>query len=753
MTRPSASVLAPLLLAIWLLPCSGCDRSPKLAPGVDAFEALAEGAFLLRDPWLDVVGLYRDQRATGQNGEAWRVPHQRWIRVEDEGWGGAEEWGAWGLGERTRIRFFLRSPEPYDFFIAAMAPPDPDQRPQTVAVRINDRKLNELTIGPEWEEHRFEVPPEVLRPGWNDLELAYAYHLDGSLENDDRHLALAFERLGLVPRAKKPRASGAGPGFRVFREQEILVLEASGTYVTPLDIPLDADRLDLDLLASGQMAEMSLEAGLLTLDGREEPLGRFSADGPAPRLPLSAHRGSQVLLVLDADLPTGEHFTIRRVAVIGGKASSGGKAPPTASKAAALTQRPPIVLIVLDAARADHFGVYGYERDTTPHIDALASESLVFRNVVAECSYTLCSMPSLLTGLSFVQHGMVTKQLVLKDEVETLAEVLSGQGYLTLGYTGNPNNSRVTGTHQGFDEFSEIWKTHPDHITARVEKRLGRADVADRPFFLMLHYVPPHEPYDPDPEFDIFGDPAYDGPVTSDRDFTRDVYSQKITLNDADLAEMVALYDGNLRMGDATVGRILGFLKDSGLYDDALVIVTSDHGEAFLEHGRVGHNTTLYEEMLRVPLIVKPPKSWATPEHVDLERLATLPDVPATLLSLLGLEASPQALGRNLLASAAESTAEGLVYLRSAHASRPILGVRTGRFKVLTRVDSPPEFYDLRQDPDEEVNVLAENPVLHTGLSLMLARAIRQSGPLRAGVRKGKISEKDRAMLRALGYL
>lgn len=737
-------ILRWLLALTLLLPAAGCDRAPRPEATRPWFDAIADGAFLPRDPWLDFVELHREVAAEGGG---WRVPFARWLEVED-GWGGSEHWGGWGLGGRTRFRCLLHQPGPYDFFIVAMGPPGAGDRPQEVAVRWNGEAAGSFTAGPDWEEHRIRIPEGLLDRGWNRLELVYGYHLDGALENDDRQLALAIERLGLIPPDRAPPRSGGSPGFRLYRGQDLLVLEASGTYVVPLDVPANALSLDLTVGASGTGSRRTLGVGLMTIGGEQRNLARLTQE-ESLSVPLADHQGSQLLLTLEADLAPGTRFTIRDPAMTLG----GDEAPAPETAPAAASERPHIVLIVLDAARADHFGVYGYDRDTTPAIDRLAAEALVFDNAVAECSYTLCSMPSLLTGLSFVQHGMVEKELILREEVTTVAETLREAGYLTVGFTGNPNNSSVTGTDQGFEEFHEIWKAHPRFITRRVLRRLKALGVRQRPLFLMLHYVPPHEPYAPDPDFDVFGDPGYGGPVTSDREFTRAVYAMDVTLDGDDLAEMVSLYDGNLRMGDASVGRVLAYLRKAGVYDDALVIVTSDHGEAFLEHGRVGHNSTVYGEMVRVPLIVKLPAAWKErAEGVDLGRLVTLADVPATIFDLLGIEPSAEMRSTSLLARGAPDR-ERLIYLRSAQIGTPVLGVRTPRFKALSQAGGPPEIYDVLRDPEERENLIVENPVLHAGLSRILAREIREPGELRAGVREGEIADKDKAMLRALGYL
>ncbi len=736
-SRLAAAALSTILFIV------GCDPGLEERPGEPWIDALAQGAFvpLAPVPWLEVRDAYH-----AENG-AWAPPSIHWLGIED-GWGGPEDWGAWGLGERTWMRFLLRRVEPYDFFIHCSAPPDPHGRRQTVGVRFNGREVGSFTVGSEWREHRMPVPRELLRQGLNDLELHYGYHLDGTLETDDRLLALAFTRLGLIPPDAELGQRRDKPSFRIYRDQEILVLEASGSYVAPLEVPDNAATFDFELKSSrgfGNEGEMELALEILTVTGRRQRLA-LSAEADGRRsLDLTEYRGSQLLVVFDAVLPARSRFTIRRprLTTPGAAAAGGGEV-------AAAAERPHVVLIVLDAARADHFGAYGYERETTPNIDRLAAEALLFEEAIAECSYTLCSMSSLLTGLAYPQHGMVAKELVLQDEVTTLAETLQEAGYLTVGFTGNPNNSTVTGTEQGFDELYEIWHPHPGRITDRTIHRLGK-ELAGQPLFLMVHFVPPHEPYAPDPEFDIFGDPGYAGPVTSDRDFTRAVYADQIELDDADRAEMMALYDGNLRMADEAVGRIIKNLKRRGLFDDALVIVTSDHGEAFLEHGRVGHNTTIYGEMLRVPLIVKLPQGVSS-AGVDTQRLVTLADIPPTIYRLLGLEPPPEVRAMDLLAPAGEA-ARRLLYLRSAHATDPVLGLRTGQFKAISRDGRLGELYDLAADPNEESNRISEDPVFHAGLSLILGRALRKPGTLRAGVRAGEISEEDRKMLEALGYL
>ena len=755
MTRKTViGLLAFTLLAGWGA-WKLAFRSSAAVVGRPWLAELAGGRFLPQGLRIDFQERYWEEQDSAASASPLGLPR---LAVVEQGWGGPEDWGTWALGERTKLRFFMRFPQPYEFFIECMAAVQGG--PQTVTVSFDGEELGVLTVATAWEKHRLPIPETLLSPGSHTVELAYGYHLDGIPGHDDRPLALAIKRVGLLEPEQEWPVELPGAGVALSEEQEALVFTASGSYLVALELPVSAAAFDFDLRAavgSGSAArEMALKIAAITWDGREENLLTVvpeTANGRSAHhsLALRRYRGRRIFLVVDVKLPPGSRFEIRQPRLVAGAPPARPLTSPGPRSEPARSELPHIVIIILDAARADHFGVYGYERDTTPHIDRFAAEALVFRNVTAECSYTLCSMPNLLTGLSFVQHGLVAKRLRLRERVRTLAETLAEAGYLTLGYTGNPNNSRGTGTAQGFDEFSEIWETHPGEITRRLRRRLA-AGIGERPLFLELHYVPPHEPYAPDREFDLFGDSDYSGQVTSDREFARAVYTREIELDPTDLAELVSLYDGNLRMADAAVGQVFAALRDAGLWDDALVVVSSDHGEAFMEHGRVGHNTTIYEEMMRVPLVVKLPAGRSA-EGIDTERLRSLGDLVPTILGLAGVEPPEEVRFPDLLAPASPTEPERAIFLRSSQPERTIFGVRTPRWKAIARRGEAGELYDLVADPRESTNRIAERPLLHAGLLLLLDQAMAAPSPLRAGVREEELSQDDQRMLRALGYV
>ena len=416
------------------------------------------------------------------------------------------------------------------------------------------------------------------------------------------------------------------------------------------------------------------------------------------------------------------------------------------------TDAPDIVLIILDAARADSFGSYGYDRDTTPNIDTLAAESLVFENAYATAPYTSASMPTMLTGLSFHDHGVVGSTNYLDESITTLAEFLQQDGYRTSCYSANPNNAVARGLGQGCDVFEEFWRNarqqrriDPYRVSASAIARLG--EPSEAPEFLMPHYVPPHEPYRPATGFDVFGDPNYKGDYDGSRDTVLAIDTGRLHPTPADMAEVVSLYDGNLLTGDDAVNQVLEALRQRERWDNTVVLVVSDHGEAFGEHGKMSHNSTVYDEMLRIPFILRLP-GGVVPE-TDTTGLVSLEDVVPTLLGLAGIEPTSTLSGVDLLASS--TPRKRAVVSRSAQ-DPPYLAYRTSRWTLITGrgVD---ELYDVNVDPGELHDVYFDN--LETAVclrALLDVQLIRP--PLGASAGEGvELTEDDVRTLKSLGYI
>ncbi len=335
----------------------------------------------------------------------------------------------------------------------------------------------------------------------------------------------------------------------------------------------------------------------------------------------------------------------------------------------------------------------------------------------------------------------------------TLAESLRQRGYRTSCLSANPNNAIERGLEQGCDTFEELWRDRsravawdPYLMSALANERL--AEDSGAPQFLMLHYIPPHEPYVPRPEFDIFGNDDYDGAVDGTVQTLHRINGGRLVPTEDDLGELVALYDGNLRTADDAVRRVIDTLRRRDRWNQTVVLVTSDHGEAFLEHGRVGHNTTVYDEMLRVPFILRLPEE-AVANHVDTEQLVSLEDVVPTLLGLAGADVADDVSGVDLLSPNAPSGQRGIV-ARSAHAPR-ILAYRTPAWTLIERSDAL-EVYDARTDPLQRNNVYLEEFGRTLCLRSLLELEVSRPEPS-IPERSDELDQEALDALRSLGYV
>ena len=420
---------------------------------------------------------------------------------------------------------------------------------------------------------------------------------------------------------------------------------------------------------------------------------------------------------------------------------------------------PDIVLITLDAARSDHFSCYGYGRPTTPNIDRLAEESLVFTNAFALVPNTRQSVPTMVTGLSFINHQVISKESMLAEEATTLAEHLKEAGYRTACITATPNNSRSLGTDQGYDEFFEMWtetskdeSIDPHVLSARAIDWL-ELNQSTGPIHLQLHFVPPHTPYRPAPPYDLFTDPTYKGAFNG---FPGSILRNKEGRREpstTDLEHVIASYDGNLRAADDAMAQVLTELQKRPNWNNTVVLVTSDHGEALFEHRRMGHNNTVYDEMLRVPLILRLPPGMTT-EGIDVDRLATLADIVPTLLAAASLHPGMPLDGINLLSEypPTHGADERTFAAKTSH-SRPTRCLRSLRWKVIISNSGRGELYDLESDPLEHTDLRFANRLDFLEKGRLLTRRFLSAPLLPKRIQDTDVTERDREMLKALGYV
>ncbi len=436
---------------------------------------------------------------------------------------------------------------------------------------------------------------------------------------------------------------------------------------------------------------------------------------------------------------------------------------------------PSVFVISLDAASAAFFGIYGAGDDASPFIDRFAADSVVFANAYSQAASTPPSTASLLAGVRPTTHR-VTGETRLSAGLPTLPELLSKAGFLNFGVIGNPfAGAPRMGFARGYDEIVQVYALPelqglrrieesnrfsvplPGDVNDQVEKllpRIRRAHEGGRPVFTYVHYLQPHKPYDPPEAFQRSSDPVGDA-MTWDAlhdQFTFANETGKATPQTVSRIE--ARYRGNVAFVDAGFGHLMDRLREEGLYDASLIVLLADHGDAFFKHKRFGHNVTLYDDMTRVPLVFKfPERDGIAPAR--LSALTETVDVNRTLLDYLGAEQPEHLEGESLMPLIRGETSE----LR-----RPEVVLTTGKllvhairvldFKYVYNLETGEELYDLAADPDEQDNLVTEQPEKALALRSMLESMI----DLRAGRSRGdenRLREDPRMneLLESLGYL
>ena len=445
--------------------------------------------------------------------------------------------------------------------------------------------------------------------------------------------------------------------------------------------------------------------------------------------------------------------------------------PAGASRASA-PERPNILLITLDSVRADHVGAYGYERDTTPALDALANESVVFENAYAVTSWTLPSHATLFTGYYPSELNVTLGRHRLSAARETLAERLAAAGYQTAAFISGPFLRKPHNLDQGFEiydqECSEVTDraAHGEITNPAMERKLSEFLRAQRrpadPFFLFAYVWDPHYDYIPPSPYDQQFVPPGATPIDVRH------YGETETVNagisPAELAYVIAQYDGEIRCTDDLLGRLFAVMKALDLWNNTLIVVTADHGEEFFEHGKKGHRENLHVESLHVPLIVKPP-GVAAPRRDA--RLATFMDVFATLLHAARLEPVADSSGVSLLAAARARPA--FFELRSDNRYPPPnagaervrserwFAVRDGDYKLVALVNHDLwELYDLKADPAERQPLgPAHDDKLQAMRGLLAGhrKEMRRRAAEAGKAETARLSPADVQRLRALGYV
>ena len=461
-----------------------------------------------------------------------------------------------------------------------------------------------------------------------------------------------------------------------------------------------------------------------------------------------------------------------------------------------------VVVVLIDTLRADHLGAYGYDRPTSPHFDALAADSVLFDHTVSQAAWTKPSVASLMTGAFVHRHGVISSHDALGPELPTLAETLRQRGYRTAAFTSNPWITPEFHFDRGFDQFESgramgAQLTNLYRLLKRVDRVFKRRGVTtdlatwafwgtngnvgnsqrDRlltdsavewirrqkgdPFFLYLHLIGPHDPYDPPAEFARrFRAPDWDGVVSRTVPPARvqTIFDQASPLTDAERAALIAQYDGAIAFSDEQLGRVIDALRETGKLDQTLLVVTADHGEEFYEHHNWRHGSQLYNEVVHVPLAFRLPGQLTPGRRSDLSMIV---DIFPTVVALVDRKPPPAGMDGRALFAAQPGTTPPTAYAEhwwfdgGTYVSQMVQrgDLKLNETRDEARNKERTELYNLAADGREQRNLLENvDAVSENEVGELQSLLVRFGDKVSVASVAVNVDQSTKERLRQLGY-
>ncbi len=717
----------------------------------------------------------------------------------DELWRGKTTF-VWAMGRSATVRFTRFTSGPFTLYFRCLpfAPPGGGP-PQEITTLVNGTQVGTTRLDEaDFQTYAVAVPAAALRSGDNQVEFRFAWFRaeppDPNGAPAPRRIAVAWDWIGVGVKsaaaaapaaAVPPLVPRAGALLLPFRTRVTFFVDAQpGSVLRWRSIA--AWNAGKAAAAPGTAATAASAGAAVEVqvdwEGASGHPVRFEqasfatpANLPLTNLKTAAARVSFVAwpgkgadgaagLLLDAPELVPAGCPEAAAAGSGAPATPAGAAAPNAGAAGGgpVGAAPNVVVYMIDTLRADHLGVYGYPRPISPEIDAFAARSTVFTHAFAQSGWTKSAVATMLTGLYPLSHGVLDRMDALREPVRTLPQMLRAAGYQTLGISTNPAVSSEAGLTRGFDRFVELvdrgtvpFVAQPsDKVDAELFRWLAERD-AGRPFFAYLHTMDAHEPYLPPPayrqRFAAKADAALCRPAP--KDVSAALAARPGLGRDGIRDNFEALYDAQIAHNDSQFGLVLRRLRDLGLYDKTLVVLISDHGEEFLDHGLFAHGHSLYQEILHVPLIVH----W--PDAQDAGRRVAAPaqqiDLLPTALAAAGIAVPAAYPGVDLRRLARQDAmAEREVVSDLSLAGTRISSLVTGGMHLLVRESPNPdaELYDLGRDPREQHDV-ADPAGVRFGFLLSRLRTLTRAQSRDAAPRTSPIPAELDRQLRSLGYV
>jgi len=435
----------------------------------------------------------------------------------------------------------------------------------------------------------------------------------------------------------------------------------------------------------------------------------------------------------------------------------------------AYTLRANVVLILLDTVRADRLGCYGNSEGLTPNIDRFAEDSVRFEYAYSHAPWTLPSVASLYTSRHPMKHGAggdINSFTILPDSAQTLAEILRDAGAKTAAVVNVSFLTKTFGLHQGFGTMNvgrevgnEVCRT-ADQTTDAALTWLSQN--GKKRFFLVVHYFDPHLIYDPPKEYRMRFADAVDrdteGTLFGSRQQMLAFRSGKLKLDEPLVRRLEKLHNAEIAFVDAQIGRLLSTLAEMKISDETVIVITSDHGEEFWDHGGFEHGHTLYHELLHVPLILHIPSGVDT-RSIELKgKTVSLPfrhiDVAPTLCQLVGLETPDDFDGMAIDITSPDTEPTRPVLAQGNMWGPAGVSYQYDGHKVIQEA-SPGStlLFDITDDPMETRDISQASPELTEKMVSLMNRLLDEQRHANAETDKALLTETEKERLRSLGYM
>lgn len=457
-------------------------------------------------------------------------------------------------------------------------------------------------------------------------------------------------------------------------------------------------------------------------------------------------------------------------------------------------KKPNILFIIIDAARADRFSCYGHSNRTTPNIDQMAAEGVVYENAISAAGWTLPSHTSMFTGTYISKHGVNNENHVYNHKYILMPEVLKRAGYKTVGFCTNDWISDATGLTRGFSEFYDFHYPKLIHkarrflnslringkdswayaINKNVKKWLKK-NTGDTPFFMFLHYGELHLPYQVPPPFNSQFLPkgmSYAEAQRVNQD-PKAFYAGVAEMSEQDFEISKALYDGALAYVDQRVFELYQYLKKLGQLDNTLIIISSDHGESLGDHGHFDHYYVLYEGLLKVPFIIRYPEKFPAGTRYQkpvqtLDLLPTLKEMlelrDPELNEMQGIPLPPFDSPEKQREFTISERYKDLKGLKKSYPDRDLsrlvqweldrkTAIRTEKYKLIASENYESELYDLESDPQENANLISDKPEVAENLQKKIEEWRRSFTASNETGKEAEFDDAVRKRLESLGYL